>query len=193
MLCNGNPDYLAWEEAWKAFGMANNHRIFIFRCAGIYGNTRSALHTLYSKGIPSERRPSSSPPPVTNRIHEGDLTRAIVASMVASLEMENNRSTDGPGDRDVEIYNIADNEPASRQEVFEYARSLMEARNITLPASEECAIARTKSIRAARRGRDTKRVCNQKMRHQLISELNFPSYREGLLDVLNQKGAPWNL
>ena len=186
--CFGNPDYLAWEQQWQDFGEANNFRVRIFRCAGIYGNTRSSLHTLYSKGMPSAQPASTTVPPVTNRIHEADLIAAVMASM-AGTESPISSSA-------FEVYNLSDNEPASRQEVFEYALTLMEARGVAIPAT--CPPTNNSgnpgaSRRASRRGSDIKRVCNHKMRQQLVPKLSFPTYKEGLADIVRQPEAPWNL
>jgi nucleoside-diphosphate-sugar epimerase len=50
-----------------------------FRCAGLYGPDRSALHTLWRQGPAVVRGDASSS--VTNRIHEHDVARAIVSAM----------------------------------------------------------------------------------------------------------------
>ncbi|KAL7566568.1 hypothetical protein ACA910_000636 [Epithemia clementina (nom. ined.)] len=218
----------------------------IFRCAGIYGVTRSALHTLYygrgrhdddlgqSTASPNSeqtlslssksssplslndaeytRNPTTTPTTMTgrtamatNRIHEDDLCRAVVASM---LQWKPSSTTCLSKDvQNVEIYNLADDLPESRQVVMEYAAGLLatldgggfvcrDAGNTIEPqqAQSTTLIESKQSVRARRRVRDQKRVDNSKMKQNLLNgtSLLFPSYKEGLQSILHHPLAPWN-
>lgn len=85
------------------------------------------------------------------------------------------------------MYNLADDLPASRQDVFSYARHLL--RNDgpaegTAPANAEARI-RTKRDRK----RSSKRVSNARMHSELVSELKYPSYLHGLSALY--RGSLW--
>ena len=185
-------DYLRWEQLWQNFGREHSSRVAIFRCAGIYGSTRSSLHTLYKRGAMSPKNqvsaPSSSSPSlsITNRIHEDDLTASVVASMLINMADAHECTTNN-----VEIYNLSDNLPESRQVVFDYAKQLFASRNITIPAQSTTPPQKANK-RSVRRRQEVKRVCNQKMRSQLLSELKFPTYKEGLAHILDQPSTPWS-
>ena len=181
--------YLQWERAWKDFGQVNSCRVRVFRCAGIYGASRSSLHTIYKKGIEEQVDSLSTAldgpstlPSLTNRIHESDLVAAVLASMLQD-EMSSTAS-------DFEVYNLADNLPESREVVFAYARDLFAPHGIEIPVRANPA---TKTKRSVRRSRENKRVCNRKMREHLLPQLEFPSYKEGLEDILQQPDVPWFL
>ena len=151
--------YLAYEDFWKDSGA------HIFRCAGIYGNTRSALHTVYRNGVSV-----SSSSSVTSRIHEADIARAVVACMQS------------PPSR--LLYNLADDEPSARGDALAYAAQLLDERGISYPNT---------SSPARRRRSGQKRVDNTRMKQDLVDELLFPSYREGLASIVDCPDAPWNL
>ena len=210
----------------------------IFRCAGIYGSTQSALHTVYRRRqnedgsfvspketTKDDQKTTTTTKPgrtVTNRIHEDDLARAVVASMLQcpkgsdttiwpSLSLSNKGL--------VEIYNLADDLPESRQTVLAYAANLLD----TLP--EDSGMDNQKKrqpssfnkdeqssssffpttnenderkrippgARSARRRRDQKRVDNSKMKQHLLngSTLLYPTYKEGLQSILRHPRTPW--
>jgi len=75
--------YLEYEEQWKLRAAHyGNHALYLFRCAGIYGANRSALHTVFRKGMPPTKQVTDATTfDVTNRIHVHDLAAAVVASM----------------------------------------------------------------------------------------------------------------
>lgn len=84
--------YIEHENMWKEVSKRCGLKCRIFRCAGLYGPDRSALHTLWKK-----RSFSIAPAAgITNRIHESDVGRAIVASMIDSSQEE-----------DVRVYKIS--------------------------------------------------------------------------------------
>ena len=180
----------------------------IFRCAGIYDSTRSALHTVYKTGkrpsIPPSKKAmgaldSSFP---TNRIHTHDIARAIVASM-------NRQSSDDAERRPSRIYNLADDEPEERSVVLQYAADLLQSIGVELmtvvvedddddndyKSSSQQQSVESLTKRQRRRLSDRKLVSNQRMKSELLLEdagdLTYPSYREGLTAILNDSRTPW--
>lgn len=148
----------AAEQAWLAFGAANNIVVQIFRLAGIYGPGQSQLVQL-ARGT---ARRIVKPGQVFNRIHVEDIARAVDASL------------DRP--RPGAIYNVTDNEPAPPQDVVTFAASLCGVappREISLDDAGLTAMGR--SFYA-----ESKRVRNDLLRNELGVTLAYPTYREGL-------------
>jgi len=185
--------YLAYEDAWKERAQQYHHDLCIFRCSGIYGSQQSALHTVFKKGIVKK---SQEPAPaseslnladstiasdITNRIHVVDLATAVVASMMA-------RSYN----RGCSIYNLSDDLPESRTLVMEHAAELLQSVGAAIPESPAAVPTGSTGSRGRRRGTDQKRVCNRKMKIELLGGiLGFPSYVEGLADILQERTNPW--
>ena len=71
------------------------------------------------------------------------------------------------------VYNVADSNPAPRDEVLSYAAELMGLDAALDPG-------RTGSARAARAKDESKRVNNRRLLHELAYELRYPSYEAGL-------------
>lgn len=102
-------------EAWWGSLAGGNRRVYIFRLAGIYGPGRSAFDTLVKAG-------QGSPPyrytpredgdhSVISRVHVNDIVRVVEAAILSP--------PDAP--KGVAVYNVADDCPASRYEVFTWA------------------------------------------------------------------------
>ena len=194
-----------------------SRRLCIFRCAGIYDNSRSALHTLYKKmksATPTDppRTSSSSLPTTgnkTNRIHSMDLARGVVAGIF----QEANCNDDKPKKTDVRIYNLADNLPESRSVVLSYAQELLASIGIDkrmfmaknektettktrvnqVATNDNTSLSRSSVTRQRRRERESKLVCNKRMREELLPDdgLLYPTYREGLRAIFNDPITPW--
>jgi len=173
--------YIEHENKWRELSQRCRWTCRIFRCAGLYGPDRSALHTLWKK-----RTLTISPAAdITNRIHETDVARAIVASMVAASEPR----TDG-----FRAYNLSDDEPETRTVVMKYAADLLKSRGIDITVEEtaDSSPSSTQSMaRATRRRSEIKRVSNQRMKQELVSKLDYPTYREGLTDIFKDPSSPW--
>lgn len=146
------------EQAWLAFGAANDLPVHIFRLAGIYGPGQNQLVQL-AKGT---ARRVIKPGQVFNRIHVEDIARAVQASM------------DRP--RAGRIYNVTDNEPTPPQDVVTFAASLC---NCEPPHEVDIEKAGLTDM-----GRsfyaENKRVRNHRLREELGVMLAYPTYREGL-------------
>ncbi len=146
------------EQAWLAFGAANNIAVHIFRLAGIYGPGQSQLVQL-ARGT---ARRIVKPGQVFNRIHVEDIARAVDASLARA--------------RAGAIYNVTDNEPAPPQDVVSFAASLC---GVEPPPEIGLADAGLTEM-----GRsfyaESKRVRNDLLRNELGVTLAYPTYREGL-------------
>ena len=156
------------EQAWLAFGTANNIAVQIFRLAGIYGPGQSQLVQL-ARGT---ARRIIKPGQVFNRIHVGDIARALDASL--------ERPRAGA------IYNVTDNEPAPPQDVVTFAAKL-------------CGVAPPPEISLDDAGltemgrsfyAESKRVRNDLLRSELGVTLAYPTYREGTRGIASRRRGP---
>jgi hypothetical protein len=183
-FCTGNArSYLAVEPKFQ----------YVFRCAGIYDSTRSALHTLYKEGnvkttnndsTKNTTTTTTTTTNVTNRIHSLDIAKAVVAAMLMTSLSSSSSSS--------RIYNLADQHPATRNEVFDYGSTLFASAGIPIPSSSSTTDAPTG--RARRRQFERKLVSNRRMRDELLSEpeMTYPTYEEGLQAILKDPDTPWN-
>lgn len=146
------------EQAWLAFGAANNIAVHIFRLAGIYGPGQSQFAQL-ARGT---ARRIIKPGQVFNRIHVEDIARVVDASL------------DRP--RAGAIYNVTDNEPAPPQDVVSFAAQLCGLEPPPQVNIEDAGLTEMgRSFYA-----ETKRVRNNLLRDELGVTLAYPTYREGL-------------
>lgn len=88
-----------------------------------------------------------------------------------------------------EVYNIVDDDPAPREEVFEYARKLVEKKwpglNLQLFDKKDWTIVETRNLRGE------KRVSNSRMKNELGVDLLYPDYRSGLQSIIDQIESPF--
>lgn len=146
------------EQAWLAFGAANNIAVHVFRLAGIYGPGQSQLVQL-ARGT---ARRIVKPGQVFNRIHVEDIARTVDASL--------ERPRAGA------IYNVTDNEPAPPQDVVTFATSLCGVEPPPEISLDDAGLTEMgRSFYA-----ESKRVRNDLLRNELGVTLTYPTYREGL-------------
>ena len=146
------------EQAWLAFGAANNIAVHIFRLAGIYGPGQSQLVQL-ARGT---ARRIVKPGQVFNRIHVEDIARVLDASF--------GRPRAGA------IYNVTDNEPAPPQDVVTYAANLCGIEPPPEISLDDAGLTEMgRSFYA-----ESKRVRNDLLRDELGVTMAYPTYREGL-------------
>lgn len=146
------------EQDWLAFGAANNKPVHIFRLAGIYGPGQSQLVQL-ARGTAKR---IIKPGQVFNRIHVGDIARAVDASLARP--------------RAGAIYNVTDNEPAPPQDVVTFAASLCGIEPPPEISLDDAGLTDMgRSFYA-----ESKRVRNNLLRDELGVTLAYPTYREGL-------------
>jgi nucleoside-diphosphate-sugar epimerase len=147
------------EQAWLAFGEANDVAVHILRLAGIYGPGQNQLVQL-AKGT---ARRVIKPGQVFNRIHVEDIARVVEASL------------DRP--RPGAIYNVTDDEPAPAQDVVSFAAGLCGCEPPPqVDIDDACLTDMGRSFYA-----ENKRVRNRRLHDELGVTLTYPSYREGLI------------
>mmetsp|Transcript_5879 Transcript_5879/g.7498 ORF Transcript_5879/g.7498 Transcript_5879/m.7498 type:complete len:392 (-) Transcript_5879:596-1771(-) len=197
--------YFNIENQWKKLMLKNDdeeidRNVFIFRCSGLYGINFSALHTVRKLGWDTntkneegtkegdEGRKEMS---YTSRIHLDDVGRAIIACMMQTEMIHEDNSDENY------IFNLSDNVPATRNQVMMFANNLLKESNISNSPHEandmNMRYAKLTSERGKRRNKDRKRVSNKKIRRILepYGGLKFPSFREGLKDILECKFIQW--
>ena len=215
--------YQEWEQKFQQACAANGRRntnVSIFRCSGIYDSTKSALHTVWKNGygtattstttsVTEEEKEeettktligstTTSNSTKTNRIHALDIAQAILNS----IQIQEQQDPNDPS-LNFRIYNLADDCPAPRSEVLEYAANLLKGTGKDLLPTRESikgdrgstagsAAAATTTTRARRREIEKKLIDNSRMKNELLQELQFPSYKEGLEAILKDPTTPWN-
>ena len=146
------------ERDWAATGLP----LQVFRLAGIYGPGRGP----FEKVRDGTARRIIKPGQVFSRIHVEDL----VATLMASIARPN------PG----AVYNVCDDEPAPPEDVLDYAAQLL-----GLPSPPEVAFDEAEMSPMARSFyAESKRVRNDRIKTELAVKLAYPSYREGLVALL---------
>jgi hypothetical protein len=150
------------ERAWRDLRGRAGLPLHIFRLAGIYGPGRSALDAVRQGRAQRIDKPGH----VFSRIHVADLVAALRASMARP----------DPG----AIYNLADDEPAPPEAVIAYACALLGRSPPPLVRLSEAQLSET----ARSFYDDNKRVSNRRLKEALNVRLRYPTYREGLADLL---------
>ncbi|MBO42452.1 MAG: NAD(P)-dependent oxidoreductase [Rhodospirillaceae bacterium] len=153
---------VAAECAWMDLWCAHQVPVHLFRLAGIYGPGRNALETVRS----GRARRIDKPGQVFSRIHVDDIAQILKAS----IENPN------PG----ASYNVCDDEAAAPRTVIEYACRLLRVEPPPLLSFDEADLSEmARSFYA-----DNKRVSNERIKKDLMVELKWPTYREGLQGLL---------
>ena len=189
--------YLKAEHEWRTAAKECDWKLHIFRCAGLYSDNRSALHTIRKNGVEVNKASTTKNGSPTSRIHEEDVSRAVLSAMNYNELIPGNTS----------LWNLADDEPEVRSKVMAYGAQLLEEAKL-LPKNEEDesssiqTVTNTKttttkpkqSERTSRRLVDRKRVNAQRMKDLLLPDgkLIFPTYREGLKSVLDSNRKKWS-
>ena len=148
------------EGQWLGSGLP----VHIFRLAGIYGPGRGP----FEKVRDGTARRIIKPGQVFSRIHVED----IAATLLASIARPN------PG----AIYNVCDDDPAPPEDVLSHAAALLglpEPPAVPYDQAEMSPMAR--SFYA-----ESKRVRNDRIKHELGVQLAHPDYRSGLAAMLGE-------
>jgi nucleoside-diphosphate-sugar epimerase len=157
---------------WRELGGFSAAPVHVFRLPGIYGpGGRSALDRVREgRANRIDLILSGKESHVFSRIHVDDITVTLVRSFKA------------PARRGPEIFNVADDEPASSNDVIEHACDLL---GLAYPAlkllSDPAVSPMARSFYA-----DCRRVKNEKIKRVLGVKLRYPTYREGLAACLKE-------
>tara|TARA_R110002020_G_scaffold72482_8_gene186527 strand:+ start:1167 stop:2036 length:870 start_codon:yes stop_codon:yes gene_type:complete len=155
---------VAAEEAWRDYAAQRGVPLTILRLAGIYGPGRSTFDKLEDG---SSRRIVKHGQ-VFNRIHVDDIARITQLAAAARL--------DG-------TFNLSDDEPAPPQDVIVHAAALL---GMAPPPEQDFATAPMTPMQASFYA-DNKRCSNAAIKQALGIELLYPTYREGLAQVLETR------
>ncbi|GAA0172952.1 epimerase/racemase [Lithospermum erythrorhizon] len=163
------------EREWLKFGHDLQIAAQVFRLGGIYGPGRSAIDTIIRQEPLSKKQKIRSFKQYTSRIHVSDICQALNASI--------DRPFQGG------TYNLVDDNPAPRSEVFEFAQSLVRKKWPGL--KEQMAIVEEADLVAVEGPRAEKRVSNTRMKKELGVRLIHPSYISGLQSIIDQIDEPF--
>jgi len=151
------------EAGWQALGLP----LHIFRLAGIYGPGRGP----FSKVRKGTARRIIKENQVFSRCHVDDIAQVLAASI----------KRPNPGG----IYNICDDDPAPPQDVIAFAAELLD-----VPVPPAISIEDAELSKMARSFyAESKRVKNDRIKHELGVELKYPDYRVGLRALLSNEDA----
>lgn len=150
------------EAQWRALAEERGIASALFRLPGLYGPGRNALLQLAQGRARHVVRPGL----VFNRLHVDDLATVVIASMQRPC-------VDG-------LYLPADDEPAPPQEVLAFAAQLGDFAMPPAVAWDDPVLSPT----LRRFYESSKRIDSRGTREALGWQPRFPSYREGLRDLL---------
>ena len=154
---------LAAEQGWRDLASAAGASLHLLRLPGIYGPGRSTLDRV--KAGTAQR--IDKPGQVFSRIHVEDLAASALKAM------------DRAG---TEIWNVADDLPASNADVIAYACELLGRPVPPAIPWDEAAPAMSPMARSFYS--ENRRVKNDKLKRELGVMLRYPTYREGLTAIL---------
>ncbi len=157
-----STERLKAEQDWQAFFASLGIDPHIFRLPGIYGPGRNQLEAI-KRG---KARRLVKPGQVFNRVHVDDIAQTLHASML--------------GPQAGHLFNISDDEPAPPQDVVSYACGLL---GIDPPPEVKFIDADLSSMARSFYG-ECKRVRNERIKQKLGITLQYPTYREGLGDLV---------
>jgi nucleoside-diphosphate-sugar epimerase len=157
---------LAAEQAWQTLGVRTGVSVAILRLAGIYGPGQNALVQI-TRG---NTRRVVKPGQVFNRIHVADIAQAIHAAFAQKASG---------------IFNVADDEPSQLGEPLALAAVLL-GRDPP-PEISFAEAAPSMSPMALSFWQDCRRVRNDKLKRELGVTLLYPTYREGLRALLEER------
>jgi nucleoside-diphosphate-sugar epimerase len=157
---------LAAERAWQELGARLGIAVAVLRLAGIYGPGQNALEQIRR----GKARRIIKPGQVFNRIHVGDIARAIAAAFAQEASG---------------IYNVSDDEPSPPGDPIAFAARLLGQE--PPPEIAFADAAPSMSPMALSFWQDCRRVKNDKLKRELGAQLRYPTYREGLRALLEEK------
>ena len=158
----------AAEQGWRDLASETGASLHILRLPGIYGPGRSTLDRVRAGTAQRIDKPGQ----VFSRIHVEDLA---ASAMKAAAR-----------DAGTEIWNVADDLPASNADVIAYACELL-GRPVP-PAIPWHEAAPAMSAMARSFYSESRRVKNDKLKRELGVALRHPTYREGLRAILAAEG-----
>ena len=160
---NNGINRLKAENSWKNLHNKFNSPIQIFRLSGIYSYDSNILNRLKS----GEAKIIKKKNQFFSRIHVEDIAKVLF------LSIKNFKKG--------EVYNIADDKPASMEEVTKFAIKMLGCKEPQTIQYTEIKNEMLKNFY-----NDSKKVSNKKMKEFFKMELEYPTYAEGLEHINNQ-------
>ncbi|XP_047308258.1 protein YeeZ [Impatiens glandulifera] len=154
------------EKEWLKLGHDVGISTQIFRLGGIYGPGRSAVDTVMKQEQLSDTQKMRAHRSYTSRVHVADIYQTLEASMI--------KPSSG------RVYNVVDDNPAPRAEVFSYAQDLIEEKW----GKQLKIISKESSESRSLKSRGEKRVCNDRIKKELGVKLMYEDYRSGLKSIV---------
>ena len=153
------------EEAWLEAHRTHQVPTHIFRLSAIYGPYRNLFSDIHAGRIKSIHKPGQ----YFSRTHVDDIAGILAHSMQSPT----------PG----EVYNICDDLPSSTMEVQQHVASLLHVAPPPVIAYEDAAL----SVMQREFYATNRRVKNDKVKSRLAYNLLYPTYKEGLTAIFEQK------
>ena len=154
------------EAAWQALATDAGLPLHIFRLAGIYGPGRGP----FAKVRRGTARRIIKKNQVFSRIHVDDIAQVLAASIARP----------DPG----RIYNVCDDNAAPPEDVLAHAADLL---GLPHPPAEDFDTAEMTPM-ARSFYAESKRVRNDRIKVELGVKLLYPTYRDGLAELLKAEG-----
>ncbi|MDC3170104.1 SDR family oxidoreductase [Paracoccaceae bacterium] len=153
---------VAAEKLWINLGEILATKIMIFRLAGIYGPGRSLVDRLMEN---EKIYIVDKPAQLFNRIHIEDIVGAIEMAMSTQSRAS--------------IFNLSDDLPATQIEVAQFAANLLKKQ------SPETVNFESERVSEMARSfyKEEKKVSNKRLKNELGYNLEFPSFKEGLIAI----------
>lgn len=152
------------EAEWRDYAAARGLPLCILRLAGIYGPGRSTFDKLRN----GTARRVIKLGQVFNRIHVADIAR--VTALAAEQRLAG-------------TFNLADDEPAPPQDVIALGAEML---GVAVPPDLPFETAEMTPMQKSFY-RDNKRVSNRAIKSALGIELLYPTFRQGLAQILEQE------
>ncbi len=153
------------EEMWRNLGKSRNLPVFRFRISGIYGPGRSPFLRI----IRNEQRVIQKPNQVFNRIHIDDLCEMLYQTISSPVRGR--------------LFNISDNKPSSSEDFLDKAADLLSHPKLKRLPFEAADLSDIASSFYA----ESKKVSNKKIVKELGYKFKFPTFVEGLENILKSE------
>lgn len=163
---------LAAEEGWLRLGRDLNVDSYTFRLGGIYGPGRSAVDTILKDIELSRNQKKRMSKQFTARVHVADICQALKATIHTPASSK--------------MYNIVDDDPAPRSEVFTFARSLLRQKRPDLFTKISSSDSQEEEDDFNELVKGEKRVSNARMKNELGVKLLHSTYKSGLESIINR-------
>ena len=150
------------ENDWQVFSQDNNLPLQIFRLSGIYSkqnNILKRLKTGQAKIIKKQKH-------FFSRVHVEDIANILFTSL---KKFKTN-----------EIFNISDDQPASQEELAVYGALLLKMNKPNSLEIEDLEEGMLKDFY-----KESKKVDNKKIKEFFNYQFIYPSYKEGLDNIVN--------